>query len=65
MKQQQEIIQETDEFSATGNQSLPTGDRQPLLQEDDALLETSDDEHNVSRWLDMPQVVTPVMHCSV
>ena len=54
VKQQQEIIQETDEFSATGNQSLSAGDRQPLL-EDDALLETSDDEQNMSRWLDMPQ----------
>lgn len=62
MKQQQEIIQETDEFVTTGNQSLPVGDRQPLLQEDDALLETSDDEQNVSRWLDMPQVKTPVKH---
>lgn len=55
VKQQQEIVQETDGFLSTGNQSPPSDDLEPLIHQDDSMLETSDEEQHMSQWLNQPQ----------
>lgn len=61
VKQQQEIVQETDELVAA---VAATGEARPSsgsTSREECLLETSDEESNVNEWLGRPEVRTHVV----